>query len=53
MEIKYQEHDINGVFQFFVNAYELKPGQTLANWTANYDPHTGKVIFKLYIEGNE
>lgn len=51
IEIKYQEYDIDLIFREFVKGFELKPGLSIPNFETNYDPRTGKVIFKLYVEG--
>ena len=48
MEIKYQEYDIEQVFDFFVSGF-ADAGQIIHR-KVNYDPRTGKVIFKLYVE---
>ncbi len=53
MKIKYQEHNIKDIFRYFVKGFELKADQKIQNWDSNYDPHTGKVIFTLYVEGDE
>lgn len=51
MEIKYQEHDIDAVFRHFVQGFKAeKLGLKVEKFEANYDPRTGKVIFKLYVE---
>lgn len=53
MRIQYQAHAINDIFRYFVDGFQLKPGQKIENWETNYDPHTGKVIFMLYVEGKD
>lgn len=51
MKIEHSEHPIEAVFRYFVEGFPLeKEGKELKNWEANYDPRTGKVIFKLYLE---
>ena len=48
MQIQYQEHDIEAVFNYFITGFATTA--QIRDWTANYDPRTGKVIFKLYVE---
>jgi len=48
IEIKYQEHGIKEVWRYFVDGLKSDEGE-VESFDANYDPHTGKVIFRLYI----
>jgi hypothetical protein len=48
MTIKYQEHDIDDVFRYFVGGFKCPIGK-IENWEANYDPLKGKVIFRLFV----
>lgn len=53
MAIDYLETDIDRVFAFYVKGYKMPPAKRLHRWEHVYDPHTGKVIFKLYVENIE
>ena len=48
MEIQWNEHDIEEVFNFFVTGFANS--DQIRQWDATYDPRTGNVIFKLYVE---
>jgi hypothetical protein len=48
-EIKYEERPVGDVMDYYVRGFDLKKGEEIAKYEANYDPNTGKVIFKLYI----
>jgi hypothetical protein len=50
MKIQHQEHTIEEVIRYFVEGYNLEPGQRVASHESNYDPRTGKVWLKLVIE---
>ena len=50
LEIKYHEVTIESIFKYFVDGYTPSPGTKIINYEANYDPRTGKVIFKLIVE---
>lgn len=50
MRIEYIEHRIQMVFEHWAKSYKIAKGEELYNWEATYDPHTGKVIFKVYIQ---
>ncbi len=49
MRIQYQEHKIMEVMSYFVKGFSLKKGESISDYETTYDPHTGKVIVKLYI----
>jgi|MudIll2142460700_1097286.scaffolds.fasta_scaffold2897925_1 hypothetical protein len=49
MRTEYQEVVIQSVFNYFVDGFNMKDGEKVVHHESNYDPRTGKVIFKLYI----
>lgn len=49
MRIEYQELKIGQIFSHFIKDFEMKPGEEIYDHESTYDPHTGKVIIKLYI----
>jgi len=48
-EIKYEERPIGEVLDYFVKGFDRKAGEIMS-YESNYDPNSGKVIFKLYIK---
>jgi len=48
--IEYKEHTIETVLQFFVDNYKPGKRERISKYDASYDPHTGLVWFRLYIE---
>jgi len=53
IKLEYQEFDIDDIFRYFAKGFEPKSGHKIVSWKTNYDPHTGKVIFTLYVEGDD
>lgn len=53
MEIKYQVHTVPDIMKFFVDGFKLPDGQKIWNYEWFYDPHKGKVVFRLEIITNE
>jgi hypothetical protein len=53
LRIQHQEHDIENVIEFFVKGFKTKAGERITNWDWLYDPHKGRVAFKLYVETRE
>ncbi len=53
MKIEYKEYDISSVFAYFIKGFSPKEKEEIWKGESNYDPRTGKVIFRLYITENE
>jgi hypothetical protein len=50
MKIQYQDHHISEVINYFVQGFEPNEGLKVVQHEANYDPHTGRIWFKLFVE---
>lgn len=50
MKIQWQEHTIDEIIQFFVDGYQLEPGQRIVYHKQFFDPTSAKVIIKLTID---
>lgn len=50
IRIEYQEYKIMQVMSYFVEGFSLKNGESISDYETTYDPHTGKVIVKLFIK---
>lgn len=46
----YQEVDIRAIFKHYVEGFKMPGDSVVVQWDANYDPHTGKVWFKMSVE---
>lgn len=53
MKIQFQECDIKTIFAYFVDGFNASGSRKIHDYETNYDPRTGKVIFKLYIVKDE
>jgi len=51
MKIKYHEVDIETVFLHWIDGYQNR--SNIENWEWFYDPTKKKVIFKLFVNGEE
>jgi hypothetical protein len=46
---RYQEHSITTILEYFVKGFTIPDGQELASYDWFYDPHQGKVVFRLWL----
>lgn len=50
MRVYHQDIGMKDVLESYVKGFKPPDGATLAQWDANYDPHTGRVWFRLTVE---
>lgn len=48
--VYYQDVDMKKVMESYVKGFRPPDDGKLLQWDANYDPHTGRVWFKLTVE---
>lgn len=48
--VYYQDVDMKKVLESYVNGFRPPDDGQLLQWDANYDPHTGRVWFRLTVE---
>lgn len=53
MEIKYQEHDLDGIMRYFANGFENPKGKQIVKWEFTIDTFRRIVIYKIYIDEKE
>lgn len=49
-QIFYQETTIEKILEHYANGYKPPGDGKILRYETNYDPRTGKVWFKLYVE---
>lgn len=48
--VYHQDVDMKMVLESYVKGFKPPDDATLVQWDANYDPHTGRVWFRLTVE---
>lgn len=48
--VYYQDVDMKTVLESYAKGFKPPGDGTLLKWDANYDPHTGRVWFRLTVE---
>lgn len=53
LDVVYAEYPITTIFDYFVKGFDGindQPKPQIERYEANYDPRTGRVIFRLYVK---
>lgn len=56
MRLEHDIVDMDKIIAYWIKDYQLKEGESLHNHEFYYDPHKGKVVFRLFVNetgGNE
>lgn len=48
--VYYQDVDMKTVLESYAKGFKPPDGATLLQWDANYDPHSGRVWYRLTVE---
>ena len=49
IELRYSEHEISDVLNYFAKGFKFSAGEKLRDYSFFYDPNKGVVVFKLVI----
>lgn len=50
MRQEYIHTDIETVFKYYADGFQIPDGEKIHNYETTYDPRTGKVIFRLFVD---
>ena len=48
-EFKYQEASLENILTFWVEQYEIPANTHIHSWEWFYNPHTKRVMFKMFV----